>query len=141
MSSLSPALAGGFFITWSHLGNPSLITFLFLDVCSIIQLFVTPWTVTHQAPLSMGFSRQEHWSGLPYLPLDILRSSNISKFCFRGTKIDKNNLNCLDKELYAKFYCYTTSATGQLFAPDTVLRTLCGLFNLVLFMTMKHKYF
>ena len=29
------------------------------------QLFVTPWTVAHQAPLSMGFSRQEYWSGLP----------------------------------------------------------------------------
>ena len=26
----------------------------------------TPWTVAHQAPLSMGFSRQEHWSGLPF---------------------------------------------------------------------------
>ena len=31
-----------------------------------IQLFVTPWTVTCQAPLSMEFSRQEYWSGLPY---------------------------------------------------------------------------
>ena len=28
--------------------------------------FVSPWTVAHQAPLSMGFSRQEYWSGLPY---------------------------------------------------------------------------
>ena len=28
--------------------------------------FVTPWTVAHQAPLSMGFSRREHWSGLPF---------------------------------------------------------------------------
>ena len=28
----------------------------------------TPWSVTHQAPLSMGFSRQEHWSGLPFPP-------------------------------------------------------------------------
>ena len=27
-------------------------------------LFATPWTVAHQAPLSMGFSRQEYWSGL-----------------------------------------------------------------------------
>ena len=27
--------------------------------------FVTPWTVAHQAPLSMGFSRQEYWSGVP----------------------------------------------------------------------------
>ena len=34
-------------------------------VClSRIQLFVTPWTVAHQAPLSMGFSRQEYWSEL-----------------------------------------------------------------------------
>ena len=29
--------------------------------------FLTPWTVPHQAPLSMGFSRQEYWSGLPCL--------------------------------------------------------------------------
>ena len=28
--------------------------------------FVTLWTVTYQAPLSMGFSRQEYWSGLPF---------------------------------------------------------------------------
>ena len=28
--------------------------------------FVTPWTVAHQAPLSMGFPRQEYWSGLPF---------------------------------------------------------------------------
>ena len=28
--------------------------------------FLTPWTGAHQAPLSMGFSRQEHWSGLPF---------------------------------------------------------------------------
>ena len=33
---------------------------------SYIQLFVTPWTVAHQAPLSMEFSRQEYWSGLPF---------------------------------------------------------------------------
>ena len=30
--------------------------------------FETLWTVAHQAPLSMGFSRQEHWSGLPFPP-------------------------------------------------------------------------
>ena len=36
---------------------------------SCIQLFATPWTVAHQAPLSMEFSRQEYWSGylFPYL--------------------------------------------------------------------------
>ena len=31
-----------------------------------VQLFVTPGTVAHQAPLSIGFSRQEYWSGLPF---------------------------------------------------------------------------
>ena len=35
---------------------------------SRVQLFTTPWTVAHQAPLSMGFSRQEYWSGLPCPP-------------------------------------------------------------------------
>ena len=33
-----------------------------------VQLFVTPWTVAQQAPLSTGFSRQEYWSGLPLPP-------------------------------------------------------------------------
>ena len=33
---------------------------------SHVQLFVTLWTVTYKAPLSMGFSRQEYWSGLPF---------------------------------------------------------------------------
>jgi len=35
-------------------------------VLSRVWLFVTPWTVAHQAPLSMEFSRQEYWSGLPF---------------------------------------------------------------------------
>ena len=33
---------------------------------SCVRLFATPWIVAHQAPLSMGFSRQEYWSGLPF---------------------------------------------------------------------------
>ena len=33
---------------------------------SHVQLFVTPWTEAHQAPPSMGFSRQEYWSGLSF---------------------------------------------------------------------------
>ena len=33
---------------------------------SHVRLFATPWTVAHQAPPSMGFSRQEYWSGLPF---------------------------------------------------------------------------
>ena len=33
-------------------------------VLSCVQFFATPWTVARQAPLSMGFYRQEYWSGL-----------------------------------------------------------------------------
>ena len=33
---------------------------------SRVGLFATPWTVAYQAPPSMGFSRQEYWSGLPF---------------------------------------------------------------------------
>ena len=45
---------------------------VFVCVCVCAQwlnhvwLFATPWTLVHQAPLSMGFSRQEYWSGLPF---------------------------------------------------------------------------
>ena len=37
-------------------------------VLSRVQLFKTPWTIARQAPLSMGFSRQEYWNGLPFPP-------------------------------------------------------------------------
>ena len=35
-------------------------------VAKSCQLFATPWTIACQAPLSLGFPRQEHWSGLPF---------------------------------------------------------------------------
>ena len=37
-----------------------------LSYFSRVRLFATLWTVAYQAPLSIGFSRQEYWSGLPY---------------------------------------------------------------------------
>ena len=44
---------------------------------SRVQLFATPWTVVYQAPLSMGFSRQEYWSGLPFPSPGDLRNPGI----------------------------------------------------------------
>ena len=38
------------------------------QLLSHVRLFATPWTVAHQAPLSMGFSRQEYWNGLLFPP-------------------------------------------------------------------------
>ena len=37
-----------------------------VKLLSRLRLFATPWTVTYQASQSMGFSRQEYWSGLPF---------------------------------------------------------------------------
>ena len=39
---------------------------LLLGRFSRVRLCATPWTAAHQAPPSLGFSRQEHWSGLPF---------------------------------------------------------------------------
>ena len=44
---------------------------------SCVGLFATPWAVACQAPLSMGFSRQEDWSGLPFPPPGDLLSPGI----------------------------------------------------------------
>ena len=50
-------------------GEPTLsFSCAVLSRFSRIRLFATPWIVAHQAPLSMGFSRQGYWSGLPCPP-------------------------------------------------------------------------
>ena len=41
-----------------------------VKLLSSVQLFSTPWTVGYQAPPSMGLSRQEYWSGLPFPSLE-----------------------------------------------------------------------
>ena len=50
---------------------------LLLFSCCHVQLLVTPWTVAHQAPLTMGFPRQEYWSGLPFPSPEGLRNPGI----------------------------------------------------------------
>ena len=52
-----------------RLANTISVTLFFqrADSLSHVRLFVTPWTVAHQAPLFMGFSRQEYWSGCHFL--------------------------------------------------------------------------
>ena len=53
----------------SHLDEKEMMLCCFRDdalVAKLCPTLVTPWVVAHQAPLSMGFSRQEYWSGLPF---------------------------------------------------------------------------
>ena len=47
-------------------GAAGLQAMLMLSHFSHLHLFATPWTIVLQAPLSMRFSRQEHWNGLPF---------------------------------------------------------------------------
>ena len=81
------------------------ITLLLL---SHIHLFAIPWTVACQSPLFMGFSRQEYWSGLPFLPPWNLPNpgSNSCLLCFfiasssqlshqESPKIPKNTKNSI----------------------------------------------
>ena len=51
-----------------------------IQLLSCVQLFATPWTATHQTPLSMGFSSQEYWTGLPFLlpGIFLIQGSNLS---------------------------------------------------------------
>ena len=69
----------------SHKGSPdakeptfySASFYCVLSCFSRIRLFVTRWTLTHQAPLSMGFSRQEYWSELPSPPVGALFTEHL----------------------------------------------------------------
>ena len=68
-----PGLCAFAAANWKHLKMPrlpSLLEYPVLCACSLsrVRLFATPWTVGRQAPLSMEFSRQERWSGLPCPP-------------------------------------------------------------------------
>ena len=51
---------------------------------SLVQLFAIPSSVAHQAPLSMGFSRPEYWSGLPFPPPEELPNPGIELASLRS---------------------------------------------------------
>ena len=53
---------------WTTVQSGKSFFFLKCQLPSHVRLFVTPWTIAHQAPPSTGFSRREHWSGLPCFP-------------------------------------------------------------------------
>ena len=66
--------------------------------------FVTPWTVAHQAPLSMAFARQECWSGLPFPA----RGSSQPVFpALQADSLPLNHLESLELSIcLSKYYCY-----------------------------------
>ena len=60
---------------------------------SHVRLFPTLWTVARQAPLSTGFSRQEHWNGLPFPPPGDLPDPEIEPTSLTFSSIDRGVLN------------------------------------------------
>ena len=87
-----------------------------VKLLSRVRLLATPWTAAHQAPPSVGFSRQEDWSGVP-LPLPVLvPTAQQSESAMHGTHI----LSFLD------FLFIQVTAEHQVGFP-----LLCGWFSLL----------
>ena len=81
-------------------------------VLSHVQLFVAPWTVVSQAPLSLEFSRQEYWSGLSFPMPGIFPTQGLNQhlLCLLLWKMDSLPLTPPGKPdvtTKKKFYCYT----------------------------------
>ena len=71
-----------------------------MKLLSRVKLFATPWTVAHQAPPSMGFSRQEPWSGLPKRSEKQRRKGKIYPFDAEFQRIAKR-----DKKAFLSDQC------------------------------------
>ena len=67
-----PAVSSGNILATDILRPPACM----LSYFSCVQLFAIPWAIACQVPLSMGFSRQEYWCGLPFPPPGISRGSS-----------------------------------------------------------------
>ena len=84
---------------------------------SCVRLFVTPWTVAHQAPPSMEFSRQEYWSGLPFPSLGDLPNQGIEPGspALRADALPSEPPgNCIYRYIPIYIYIYTYSCHALL---------------------------
>ena len=69
---------GSLSASWAYLVS---VACCVLSRLSHVRFFVTLWTIAHQAPLSMGFPRQEYWSGLPFPSPGDLPDPGIKPMC------------------------------------------------------------
>ena len=60
--------------------------------------FVIPWTIAHQAPLSLGFPRKNYWSGLPFTSLRGLPNAGIETGCPVSTVLEADSLSAEPEE-------------------------------------------
>ena len=93
-------------------GAPLLL--LLLSRFSRVRLCVTPETAAHQAPPSLGFSRQEHWSGLP-LPYP-MHESEIAQLCL--TPIDPMDCSLPGSSVHGIFQARVLEWGAIAFSPE-----------------------
>ena len=121
------------YISWGHCGK-HLMSIMFPNLLnnlrkvkaevkslSRVQLLATPWTIALQAPPSMGFSRQEYWSGLPFpspgdLPYPGIkpRSPALQADALTSEPPGQTPTIWEDKYNYPKFYNWGNWETGRL---------------------------
>ena len=92
---------------------------------SHVQLFLTAWTVAHQAPLSMGFSRQEYWRGFPFPSPEDLPKPGIEA---RSPALQADSL---PSELSEKSLKHCISCKLDYFSPGPVPREEMHLFKIM----------
>ena len=107
---------------------------------SCVQLFTTPWTAAYQSSLSMGFSRQEYWSGVPLVMFTYISSSN----SFKCLTQDSNPIyalnfyalppwsHCQGKGTKCDYMWVCSSPTGELWVSEALegsllspVKTIC----------------
>ena len=98
---------------------------MWLSRFSHVRLFVTLWVVTHQASLSMGFSRQNYWSRLPCPPLEDLPDP--------GIKLCNLHLTCIGR------WVLSTSATWEVPNTRLLLLLLLSHFSRAIPQTAAHQ--
>ena len=85
-----------------------------------VRLFATPWTIAHQAPLPVGFSRQEYWSGFPFPPPWDLPDPGIKPWSLRLLYWQVGSLPLATIQLWGK-----KNSTPDIYLESNLAKRLC----------------
>ena len=101
---------------------------ILLIVCPVVPDSATPWTAARQAPLSVGVSKQEYWSGLPCLPPGDLPNSGIEHRSptFQADSLPSENVLLVKHDFYLCSTChFSFFILGYVFLSNTLELILC----------------
>ena len=103
-----------------------------LKLLSRIQLFATPLTGAHQSPLSLGFSRQEYWNGLPFLLQGIFltQGSNprlLGLLHWQEDSLPLEPSGKFQKKCTPSAFSLSVQVPGAASGPGQLLMQVCGM--------------